>query len=325
MLFERHPVLVRGAGELASAVALHLHRAGFPLVMTDLPQPLAVRRLVAFGEAVRHGAWTVEGVTARICGSAGVDAAAGDAAGDAAPAADPAGRAADIREAWREGRIALCVDAGLELLAALPCFAVLDARMLKRADGVQRGRAPLTLALGPGIRAGEHVDAVVETQRGHDLGRIITDGEAAPNTGEPGVLGGESARRVCRTPAAGIFRARARIGDLVAAQALLAVVEDGGRVAGEVRARIAGRLRGLLADGTIVPAGIKAADVDPRGEAVDPARVSDKGRAVAAGVLTALLEALGRAGPAGAPGAADAGVALRGGGSPRPGGDGGPA
>jgi len=285
MLFERHPVLVRGAGELASAVALHLHRAGFPLAMTELPQPLAVRRLVAFGEAVRHGTWTVEGVTARLCGPAG---------GTAGAAVDPSALAAAVRAAWREGAIALRVDAGLGLLDALPCFAVVDARMLKRADGVQRGRGPFTLALGPGIRAGEHVDAVVETQRGHDLGRIVTDGEAAPNTGVPGVLGGESAGRVCRAPAAGVFRARACIGDLVDEGALLAVVEDGGRAAGEVRAAIGGRLRGLLADGTIVPAGIKAADVDPRGAAVDPARVSDKGRAVAAGVLTALLEALGR-------------------------------
>ena len=261
-----HPILIRGAGELASGLAWHLRRSGFPVAMTERPRPLAVRRRVAFSSAVEAGQWTVEGVSARRCADA-----------------------KEMREAWSAGEIALIVDKTLAPLENAEFSVLMDARMLKRADGSIRGLAPLTLWLGPGVEAGADADFVLETRRGHDLGRVIRRGQAAPNTGVPGEIGGESARRVLHSPADGVFEARAEIGELAEAGQLLGLV--GGT---ELRAVIPGRLRGLLADGTEVKKGTKVADVDPRGEDVDPATISDKCRALAGGALTLILEELGR-------------------------------
>lgn len=291
MLFRRSPVLIRGAGEHASAIAWHLFRAGFPVVMTELPEPLAIRREVAFSRALRSGCWTVEGVSARLCGKP-LRLDSQGAPGDRPAAAVGPRTVRAIRAAWRAGEIALVIDGGLDLLEHLPVFAIVDARMQKTATQAIRGRAPITVAIGPGITAGEHVDVVIETERGHDLGRIIRAGEAAHDTSVPGEIAGESVNRVYFAPADGRFWAHVEIGQLVQRGDLLGLVE-GEEEPRTVVTRIAGRVRGLLADGAQISAGTKLADVDPRGERIDPATLSDKGRTLAAGVLTAMLEALG--------------------------------
>jgi xanthine dehydrogenase accessory factor len=273
MLFAKYPVLVRGAGEHASAIAWHLHQAGFPVVLTELPEPL--------------------GVTARLCGEP-LRLDDHGRHGDAPPPVVDAAVAARVRAIWGQGEIAIVIDAGLALLAHMPIFAIVDARMQKTATETIRGKAPFTVAIGPGIRAGEHADAVVETLRGHDCGRVLTTGEAIHDTGVPGEIAGETVDRVYHAPCEGRFWSHVRIGDLVRAGDLIGVFEGECDQPCTVVARIAGRVRGLLADGERVAMGTKVADIDPRGEAIDPATLSDKGRVIAAGVLTALLAALGR-------------------------------
>ncbi len=293
MLFERYPVLIRGAGEHASAIAWHLQRAGFPILMTELPEPLAVRRLVSYSQATRNGEWTVQGVTAQLCEEPLHLDHHGDPGDEPAPAPD-AKVAAKVVETWRQGRIGIVIDEGLALLEHIDFFAVIDARMAKTAGEVIRGKVPFTLAIGPGNTAGEHVDIVVETLRGHELGGIIADGEAVHDTSVPGEIAGETIHRVYYAPCDGRFWAHVQIGDLVNKGDLLGVFEGDCEEPCTLIARISGRVRGLLADGETVPTYTKVADIDPRGETIDPTTLSDKGRTITAGVLTALLEALGQ-------------------------------
>ncbi len=290
MLFDASPVLIRGAGEHASAIAWHLGRAGFPIVMTELPEPLAVRREVAFSRATRKGSWCVEGITARLCGERLHLDKHGEP-GDAPTAAVDASTAEAVKTAWKAGEIALVIDGGLDLLEHMEIFAIIDARMQKTAVTPIKGRVPFTLAIGPGVVAGEQVDVVVETERGHDLGRIITEGEAAHDTSVPGEIAGETINRVYFSPTDGRFWAHVEMGQLVRKGDLLGIVEGEGEPR-TVVSRIAGRVRGLIADGETIRAGTKLADVDPRGERIDPSTLSDKGRCITAGVMAALLEAI---------------------------------
>jgi xanthine dehydrogenase accessory factor len=252
------PVVVRGGGELATAAARLLFLSGFPVVVLERPQPLAVRRLVAFAEAVLTGETVVDGVPARRVSVAEI----GPAADFVPVAVDPEGSA---------------------ITRLLPSVLV-DARMLKHDGAATCAAAAFVIGLGPGFVAGEDVHAVIETQRGPDLGRVLWAGSAEPDNTRPAQVLGYAEKRVVRAPAAGAFRAEARIGDIVVPGQLL------GHVAGTpVTAAMAGLVRGLIADGVDVPAGIKIGDIDPRGPGVDPARISDKARAVAAGVLEAVL------------------------------------
>lgn len=292
MLFDSTPVLIRGAGEHASAIAWHMNRAGFRIAMTELPEPLAVRRAVAFSRATRKGSWSVEGVTARLCEERLHLDTHGKPGDRPVPPVDAA-MAERIEQAWEEGLIALVIDEGLDLLEYIDFFAIIDARMQKTAVTPIRGKVPFTLAIGPGVVAGEQVDVVVETERGHDLGRIITEGTAAHDTSVPGEIAGESINRVYFAPAEGRFWAHVEMGQIVRKGDLLGIVE-GDDEPRTVVSRIAGRVRGLIADGETVKAGTKLADVDPRGELIDPTTLSDKGRTLAAGVMTALLEAMNR-------------------------------
>lgn len=297
MLFERTPVLIRGAGEHATAIGWHLHRAGFPVVMTELPEPLAVSRQAAFSRATRKGAWTVEGITASLCGDRLRLNRQGEP-GDAPSAGVDAATAEAVRAAWAAGEIALVIDAGLELLAHLPIFAIVDARMQKTPGSPLRGKAPFTLAIGPGIEAGEDVDVVIETERGPKLGRILTRGRATHDLSVPGEIAGETLNRVYLAQAAGRFWAHVRIGQIVSRGDLLGLIEGDDEPC-TVVSRIDGCVRGLLADGESIGVGTKLAEVDPRGELIDPSRIFDKGRCIAAGVMTALLEAIGRRGAPG--------------------------
>ena len=249
-------VLVRGAGDLATGVAWRLKRAGFGVITCELERPLTVRRCVAFSTAVGEGSVTVEGIRA-------VRVAAAEAAALA-----------------RSGVVPVVVSPGLP---PVPADVVVDARVAKRVLDTTIRDAALVVALGPGFEAGCDCHAVVETMRGPRLGRVYWQGRAAPNTGTPGVIGGRGAERVLRAPGAGRARWRVRIGDVVAAGAVL------GTVAGErVRAPFAGVVRGLIADGTPVAQGLKIGDVDPRA-GTDWREISDKALAVAGGVLEAIL------------------------------------
>ena len=253
--------LIRGAGDIASGIALRLWRAGFEVVMTEIPHPTTIRRTVAFSDAVGNGEQTVEGVTAL--------------------------RAKNTMDAWEilgQGRIPVLVDPDCACRDALKPDALVDAILAKRNLGTAITDAPIVVGIGPGFTAGTDCHAVVETMRGHTLGRAIYDGSALPNTNIPGLIGGFAGERVLRAPADGVFTGTRKIGDHVKAG------ETVGAVAGvPMTATIDGVLRGLLADGVAVKKGLKSGDVDPRGKAEYCRSVSDKALAVGGGVLEAIM------------------------------------
>ena len=254
-------VLIRGAGDLASGIALRLFHAKMEVIMTDLPRPTAIRRTVCFSQAILFGTMTVEDVTA-------VFAKTSEAA----------------VSILKEKKIPVLADPEAACIAALRPDAVVDAILAKRNLGTKITDAPCVIGVGPGFTAGVDCHACVETMRGHTLGRVITEGSPIPNTNIPGLIGGFTGERVLRAPADGIFRQRLEIGDMVEQN------EIAGFVGTEpMRCQISGVLRGLLADGTPVHRGMKAGDVDPRGEVSYCQLVSDKALAIGGGVLEAIL------------------------------------
>ncbi|MDT8902532.1 selenium-dependent molybdenum cofactor biosynthesis protein YqeB [Anaeroselena agilis] len=259
---ENRLIVIKGAGDLATGVAHRLFRSGFAVVMTELAQPTVIRLPVAFAAAVFNGRATVEGVTA--------------------VRTEPA----DAVAAACRGLIAVVVDPGGDIVKAIRPWAVVDAILAKRNTGTRLDDAPVVVGLGPGFAAGRDAGYVVETARGHYLGRVIDHGEALPDTGVPGLIDGYGLERLLRAPAAGAFRAARAIGDTVAAG------ETVGHVGGlPVPAVIGGVLRGLIHDGLAVAAGQKIGDIDPRGRPEHCFTISDKARAVGGGVLEALLAA----------------------------------
>ncbi len=262
-------VVVRGAGDLASGVILRLHRCGFRVAVTECPDPSAIRRLAAFCPAVWDGAATVEGVTCRRIETA-----------------------EEAEAVHAQGEIPLLVDETAACIDTLHPAAVIDAILAKRNLGTHRKMAPITIGLGPGFTAGQDVDAVIETMRGHHLGRVILCGAAIPNTGVPGKIGGYAAERVIHAPVSGPMRFAPGadgkpidIGALVQAGQVIGLVGET-----PVRATIDGVLRGILREGFPVHQGLKMADIDPRPEQVAYCdTVSDKARAIAGGALEALL------------------------------------
>jgi xanthine dehydrogenase accessory factor len=254
-------VIVRSAGDIATAVAHRLHNCGFRLLLLEIEQPLVVRRKVSFAAAVMEGAAEIEGVKAV-----------------------KAENMADIEKAWADGFIPVLCDKDCSILNELKPLAVIDATMAKRYTGTNMSMAPITIATGPGFEAGVHVDAVIETKRGHDLGRVIYSGFAEADTGVPGVIAGYSSERLLRAPISGIITNVLDIGSRVEPGDFIATVS------GEpVKSQISGVVRGLIADGSRVEAGVKIGDVDPRGIVEYCYTISDKSRAVAGGVLEALM------------------------------------
>ena len=265
-------VLIRGAGDLATGIALRLYRSRMQIVMTDIEKPTAIRRTVAFSEAIVHGETEVEGVKA--C------------------------RAKDSREALEllsKGVIPVLADPKGECIAQLCPDGVVDAILAKRNLGTKLSDAPVVIGVGPGFTAGEDCHAVVETMRGHTLGRVIYRGSALPNTGIPGLIGGFSGERVLRAPAEGVFHPLLSIGAQVKEGDIAGVVNDisfGNGVTMDgvpMICTLDGVLRGILADGTPVHKGMKAGDIDPRGNVEHCYSASDKALAVGGGVLEALL------------------------------------
>lgn len=316
-------VLIRGAGDLATGVIQALHRAGFSLVATEVPEPSAIRRSVALCEAVYDGRTEVEDCEAQLCSSVGealellegnaqmqsqASPATNDMNGDrhvdesehkakpkeSAPAVTSGTFLTSVAANKQEQEtkapgskspIPLLIDPNLSCLPELKPFAIVDAIIAKKNTGLQRRMAPITIALGPGFSAGEDCDIVVETMRGHNLGRLIFSGTARPNSGIPGLIAGHDADRVIHSPATGSIHNLAQIGDLVEAGQILADIEGV-----PVKATIHGVLRGLIRDGFAVSEGLKIADIDPRyTEQMNCFTISDKARALGNATLQALL------------------------------------
>jgi xanthine dehydrogenase accessory factor len=262
----KHPlkgllVLVRGGGEMATGVAHTLWLAHLGVWMTEIPHPLAVRREVSFCEAIYEGQKRVEGVVAKYVQTAD-----------------------EIHHIWKEGMIPLLIDPEATSRDILKPHVLVDAIVAKKNLGTKITDAPLVIGLGPGFTAGHDVHVVIETQRGHDLARLIFDGTAEPNTGIPGEISGFSEERVLRTAAKGVFKAHKKIGEQVKAAEVVATVGDS-----PVKARIGGVLRGILRDGTPVGEMMKVGDIDPRGKRAYCYSISDKARAIAGGVLNTIL------------------------------------
>ncbi len=254
-------ILIRGAGDIASGIAVRLFRCGFTLAMTDLAKPTSIRRTVCFSEAILHGTCTVEDI-----------------------AAERAETKADADQIWARGHIPVFTDDEGTALSLLRPDAVVDARLAKVNLDTSITDAPIVVAVGPGFTAGQDCHAVVETQRGHYLGRAIYTGAAAPNTGVPGNIGGYTVERIIRAPKAGIFHPLRAIGDQVKANEIVAYVGDM-----PVTCLIGGTLRGILPDGIRVYEGMKSGDVDPRCQPDHCRCASDKALSVGGGVLEALL------------------------------------
>ena len=254
-------VLIRGAGDLATGVALRLYRAGFQVVMTDLERPTAIRRTVSFSQAIMDGKTVVEGVTARVTDSS------------------------HVAQVLQAGEIPVLVDPECRCREILEPRVLVDAILAKKNLGTTIYDAPVVIALGPGFTAGEDCHAVIETMRGHNLGRVILNGTALPDTAIPGLIGGYAGERVLRAPADGEFRSCLQIGAQVQAGDVAGYVGDA-----PMRCTIGGVLRGLLADGTPVYQGMKAGDVDPRCREEHCRTASDKALAIGGGVLEAILQ-----------------------------------
>jgi xanthine dehydrogenase accessory factor len=254
-------VLIRGAGEQASGIAHRLFRSHLRVAMTEVPEPLAVRRGVSFCEAVWEGGFEVESVRARRVESP-----------------------RQFGEVIDAGEIPVLVDPELSCLSAWKPDILIDATIAKRNVGIAPGMAPLVIAFGPGFEAGVEVDVVVETNRGHDLGRLYFQGFAESNTGIPGPTMGFSVERVLRAPCEGVFEPLLDIGDPVASGQPVARV---GRE--EIRAEILGVVRGLLRPGIRVQPGLKAGDIDPRADRDLCFTISEKARALGGSALEAIL------------------------------------
>jgi len=257
-------VLIRGGGDLASGVAVRLYRAGLRVVMTELPQPLAVRRTVSFSEAILAGEVTVEGIRAR--------------------------RVTDASDSLRvlqilsKGSIPVLIDPEAVSAQALHPTVIVDGRMRKKPPEPLRHTARLFIGLGPGFEAPKDCHVVIETNRGHTLGRVIWQGTSSPDTGVPEGVLDYRAERVLRAPADGTLMTFVNIGDHLDESQLIA------EVAGKpVTAPFPGTLRGLLPDKLVVQAGVKIGDLDPRDDPSLCTLVSEKSLAVGGGVLEAIL------------------------------------
>lgn len=263
---ENQWIFVRGGGDIATGTIHKLHRSGYRVLILEIPYPSAIRRQVAFSEAVYDGKRTIEGITCVKADSF-----------------------EEAQKIAKEDNIPLMIDADCQILKKVEPWALVDGILAKKNLGTNRSMAKKTIALGPGFCAGEDVDLVIETMRGHNLGRIIESGYAMPNTGVPGVIAGYGKERVLHAQCAGILYGKVKIGDVVQEGDVIAVIKDGERKV-NVKASLTGLVRGLIRDGYPVTKGFKIADIDPRqGEYKNCFTISDKARCIAGSVLEGLL------------------------------------
>lgn len=253
-------VIVRGAGDLATATILRLHKAGYRVLALEIEQPTTIRRTVSFSSAMNSGEMKLENVVCTLVKTV-----------------------EEAKNVMDNQQVAIMNDPKGESIKTLHPSVVVDAIIAKKNLGTDIAMAPFVVALGPGFEANKDCHVVIETMRGHNLGTIITKGSAMPNTGEPGVIGGESSKRVIHSSQSGVFKSVKSIGDLVKEGEVIALVGES-----EVKATISGVIRGLLSDNIEVPVGFKIGDIDPRGDVENCYSVSDKGRAIAGAVLEAV-------------------------------------
>lgn len=256
-------IVVRGGGDLATGVIHRLWSAGFKVLVLECAQPAAIRRQVALSEAVYQGEATVEDMTGVLIRSL-----------------------AEAEGAWQDGKVPVLVDEAADCVCKFAPDILIDAIIAKRNLGTKISMAPLTIALGPGFTAGEAAAVVVETKRGHNLGRIIRSGSAAPNSGVPGNIAGFSKERVLHAECAGVLHIVRDIGSIVEKGEVIARIEtaDGGHV--PVLATLTGLIRGMIREGFPVTQGFKIADIDPRKEELANCfTISDKARCIAGSVL----------------------------------------
>ena len=259
-------MIVRGGGDIATGTIYKLYKCGFQVLVLEIENPSAIRRHVAFSEAIYEEKQKVEDVICYL-----------------------AHTIEEAKKMLSEKKLVVFVDPLGKSIAKLKPIAVVDVILAKKNLGTTKDMAPIVVGVGPGFTAGEDVHAVVETLRGHNLGRVIYQGAAAKNTGIPGMIGGAGKERVVYSPAAGILRNKKAIGDIVKKGEVLAVVESGKEDV-PVYATIDGLLRGMIRDGYPVSNGFKIADIDPRESEYDNCfTISDKARCVAGGVLEAIL------------------------------------
>ncbi len=273
----RRLVLIKGAGDLATGVSHRLYRAGYQVVMTEIEKPTVVRRPVSFARAVFENESEVEGIKAcKVSGGGHYEKSRQGPAGDF--------DLAHIHNLLARGLVPVVIDPYLKILEHLSPDIFIEATMAKKNSAVLINCAPAVIALGPGFVAGLDVHAVVETKRGHYLGRVIYNGEALPNDGVPGVIEGHGSDRLLKAPKKGIFMAEKKIGEMVSQSESVGRIEDA-----PVKASIKGIIRGLIQDGLDVKEGMKIGDIDPRGQLDYCFTISDKARAIGGGVLEAIL------------------------------------
>jgi xanthine dehydrogenase accessory factor len=255
-------ILIKGAGEMATGIACRLYRANLrQIVMAETRNPLAVRRMVAFCETVHRGQCSVEGITAVQTRNE-----------------------AEIVAAWQRREIGVIVDPKWKIGKEIQFDLVIDAILAKKNLGTHKHEAPLVIGLGPGFNAGKDVHRVIETDRGHDLGRVIETGAAKAYTGIPGNISGHTVARVLRAPCEGQFFSERSIGELVKAGDVIGTVGTE-----TVTAKIEGVLRGLIQPDSNVRQGLKIGDIDPRGIVNYCDTISDKARALGGAVLEAIF------------------------------------
>lgn len=254
-------VLIRGAGDLATGTAHRLWKSGFKVVMLELPKPLVVRRTVSFASAVHENNIEIESVQAVLC---------------------PSPELAD--QYLSKQVIPVIIDPEAESIDMLKPSIVIDAIMAKNNTGTRLTDAEFVIGIGPGFTVGKDVHVIVETERGHNLGKVLYSGSAAEDTGIPAEIKGFGLERLLRAPTEGIFKPLKEIGDMVSAGDLVALVDQA-----EIRSSVDGLIRGMLYEGQNVKAGMKVGDIDPRGQDIDFRAISDKARAIGGGVLEAIM------------------------------------
>jgi len=252
-------VFIRGAGEIASAIAVVLKRVGFKIILTELPMPLAIRRTVSFSDTIFNDTAHVEGIESL---KSDVD---------------------NYKSVLKNDKIALLFDA-IDTIKKIKPKIYIDARMLKNNILDLRKITEFTIGIGPGFTVGQNCDVVIETQRGHELGKVIWYGRAKPNTGIPGTLGCENINRVIRASASGKINWAVKFGDLVVKNQVIGHI---GEI--EIKSKLNGMIRGLISPKVEAEIGLKIADVDPRGRAIDFNSISDKSRCIGRGVLEAIM------------------------------------
>lgn len=259
-MLSQYRIIVKGGGDLATAVAHKLFRAGFPVIITELDKPMMVRRTVSFANCIYEGEWTVEGVTAVLTDAKGLE------------------------RVLAEGKIPVVIDPQCSIRLQIKPAVIVDAILAKENLGTGIDDAQVVIGLGPGFTVGEDVDAVIETNRGHNLGRVLLEGSAEPNTGIPGDIKGYTAERVLRSPCEGTVENKVEIGTIVNVGDVICTVAEQ-----PVYAKIDGVVRGLIRNGLRVAKNTKIGDIDPRGDIKYCNTISDKGRNIAGGVLEAVL------------------------------------